>query len=395
MKFLGYPRPNGSAGIRNYVLVIPGGMFATKICDFVAGTRTIVTADSGGGRTGRDRQTVARTLIGLGKNPNVASVIVHSQSRGAGYPELKLSYIAEEIARSGKWVEYIDNAQEGGTLRALEKGIQTARKMVLEASRIRRQPFDLSHLAVGVKCGHSDTTSGIAGNPVIGNLFDRIVQAGGTAFFGENTEIIGAEHVLAKRGINQEVASRILDVAAETEKIAKSTGEDIRTINPVPSNIAGGISTLEEKSLGAIHKSGSAPIQGVLQYGEQPPSKGLYFVDNWMSSTSIFAGYAAAGAQLVIFQLGGGGLSGEDLLYTSTAVVSPLMWTTANPKTLAMAPTSLDFYSGTVIEGKETIEEAGEKLLQTVLEIAAGTLTKVETIKYISPTQIYLRDPCF
>ena len=395
MKFLGYPRPDGSAGIRNYVLVIPGGMLATKICDSVVGTRTIVTADSGGGRTGQDRQTVARTLIGLGTNPNVASVIVHSQSRGAGYPELKLSYIAEEIARSGKWVEYIDNAQEGGTLRALEKGIQTARKMVLEASRIRRQPFDLSHLAVGVKCGHSDTTSGIAGNPVIGNLFDRIVQAGGTAFFGENTEIIGAEHVLAKRGINQEVASRILDVAAETEKIAKSTGEDIRTINPVPSNIAGGISTLEEKSLGAIHKSGSAPIQGVLQYGEQPPGKGLYFVDNWMSSTSIFAGYAAAGAQLVIFQLGGGGLSGEDLLYTSTAVVSPLMWTTANPKTLAMAPTSLDFYSGTVIEGKETIEEAGEKLLQTVLEIAAGTMTKVETIKYISPTQIYLKDPCF
>ncbi|MGB2814778.1 MAG: UxaA family hydrolase [Dehalococcoidales bacterium] len=395
MKFLGYPRPDGSAGIRNYVLVIPGGMLATKICDSVVGTRTIVTADSGGGRTGQDRQTVARTLIGLGTNPNVASVIVHSQSRGAGYPELKLSYIAEEIARSGKWVEYIDNAQEGGTLRALEKGIQTARKMVLEASRIRRQPFDLSHLAVGVKCGHSDTTSGIAGNPVIGNLFDRIVQAGGTAFFGENTEIIGAEHVLAKRGINQEVASRILDVAAETEKIAKSTGEDIRTINPVPSNIAGGLSTLEEKSLGAIHKSGSAPIQGVLQYGEQPPGKGLYFVDNWMSSTSIFAGYAAAGAQLVIFQLGGGGLSGEDLLYTSTAVVSPLMWTTANPKTLAMAPTSLDFYSGTVIEGKETIEEAGEKLLQTVLEIAAGTMTKVETIKYISPTQIYLKDPCF
>jgi len=395
MKFLGYPRPDGSAGIRNYVLVIPGGLFGTKICDSVVGTRTIVTADSGGGRTGRDRQTVARTLIGLGKNPNVASVIVHSQSRGAGYPELKLSYIAEEIARSGKWVEYIDNTQEGGTLRALEKGIQTARKMVLEASRIRRQPFDLSHLAVGVKCGHSDTTSGIAGNPVIGNLFDRIVQAGGTAFFGENTEIIGAEHVLAKRGINQEVASRILDVAADTEKIAKSTGEDIRTINPVPSNIAGGISTLEEKSLGAIHKSGSAPIQGVIQYGEQPPGKGLYFVDNWMSSTSIFAGYAASGAQLVIFQLGGGGLSGEDLLYTSTAVVSPLMWTTANPMTLAMAPTSLDFYSGTVIEGKETIEEAGEKLLQTVLEIAAGTMTKVETIKYTSPTQIYLKDPCF
>ncbi len=114
-----------------------------------------------------------------------------------------------------------------------------------------------------------------------------------------------------------------------------------------------------------------------------------------MSSTSIFAGYAAAGAQLVIFQLGGGGLSGEDLLYTSSAVVSPLMWTTANPRTLAMAPTSLDFFSGGVIDGRETIEEAGEKLLQTVLEIASGTLTRVETLNYINPTQLYLREPCF
>jgi len=152
---------------------------------------------------------------------------------------------------------------------------------------------------------------------------------------------------------------------------------------------------LEEKSLGAIHKSGSAPIQGVLKYGEKPEGKGLYFVDNWMSMGSIFAGYAASGAQLVIFQLGGGGLSGDDLLYTSTAVVAPLMYTTANPKTLAMAPTSIDFYSGTVIEGKDTIEEGGEKLLQRVLDIASGTFTKVETMRYTNPTQIYLKDPCF
>ena len=395
MKFLGYERSDGSVGIRNYVLVIPGGFLASKICDLVEDTKTILTADTGSGRTSRDRETIARTLIGLGRNPNVASVIVHSLSAGSAYPELMSTRIAKEIASSGKRVELIDVSKEASTLGAIEKGIQLAREMVLEASRLRRQPFDLSHLAVGVKCGFSDTTSGIAGNPVIGNLFDRIVAADGTAFFGENTEIIGAEHVLAKRGTNSEVTRRILEVAAETEEIAKSTGEDIRTINPVPSNIAGGISTLEEKSLGAIHKSGSAPIQGVLKYGERPKGKGLYFVDNWMSMGSIFAGYAASGAQLVIFQLGGGGLTGNDLLYTSTAVVAPLMWTTANPRTLAMAPTSIDFYSGTVIESKDTIEEAGEKLLQTVLDIASGTLTKVETIKYVNPTQIYLKDPCF
>jgi altronate dehydratase large subunit len=322
-------------------------------------------------------------------------VILFSLSSGFGYPELNPSRIAGEIALSGKRVELIDVAKEGGTLRVLEKGIQLARELVQEASRIRRQPFGLDRLAVGVKCGASDATSGIAGNPVIGNLFDRIVEGGGTAFFGENTEIIGAEHVLAKRAVNQEVAKRILEVADETEKTVKSTGEDIRTINPVPSNIAGGISTLEEKSLGAIHKSGSAPIQGVLKYGERPEGKGLYFVDNWMSISSIFAGYAASGAQMNIFQLGGGGWSGNDLLYNSTAVVSPLMYTTANHKTVTMAPTSVDFYSGTVNEGKETIEEAGKRLLEMVLDIASGTLTKVETMNYAEPTQIYLKDPAF
>ena len=395
MSFLGYARPDGSVGIRNHVLVLPWGFLSSKICDLVDGTKTFLTPDYGGGRTSRDRETIARTLIGLGRNPNVASVIVQSLYPSAGYPELTPVRIAEEIARSGKRVELIDAVEEGSTLRTLEKGVQVAREMVLEASRIRREPLEMSHLALGVKCGHSDTTSGIAGNPVIGNLFDRIVEAGGTAFFGETTEIIGAEHVLAKRGRNEEVSRRILEVAAETETIAKATGEDIRTVNPVPSNIAGGISSLEEKSLGAILKSGSAPIRGVLTYGERPKGKGLYFVDNWMSMVSIFAGYAAAGAQLVIFQLGGGGLSGHDLLHTSTAGVAPLMWTTANPKTLDMAPTTIDFYSGTVIEGEDTIEEAGEKLLRVILDIASGTMTKVETIRHTDPAQIYLRDPCF
>jgi altronate dehydratase large subunit len=395
MNFLGYPRQDGSAGIRNYVLVIPWGFLAAKICDLVDGTKTLLTADHGSGRTSRDRETIARILFGLGRNPNVASVIIHTQGVGAGYPELKPTRLAEEIAKSGKRVEILDAAKEGSTLRALDKGVHLAREMVLEASRIRRQPFDLSNLAIGVKCGHSDTTSGLAGNPVIGNLFDRIVAAGGTTFFGETTEIIGAEHVLAKRGINDEVSRQILEAADRIEAIAKSTGEDIRTVNPVPSNIAGGISSLEEKSLGAIHKSGSAPIQGVLKYGERPEGKGLYFVDNWMSMGSIFAGYAASGAQLVIFQLGGGGLVGNDLLYTSTAAISPLMWTTANPKTLAMAPTSVDFYSGTVIEGKDTIEKSGEKLLKLVVDIASGTMTKVETLRHTDPTQLYLRDPGF
>ncbi len=398
MKFEGYERPDGSVGIRNHVLVIPGGIVASKICDFVAGTKTVLIAgDTYFDHTSRDRETVGRTLIGLGLNPNVASVIIDGSIARAGYAEYTVDRLYEEISKSGKRVEVLRHEDEGGTLAAIAKGIALAREMAYEASELRRQSFDVSRLVLAVKCGASDTTSGLAGNPVIGNLYDRVVQAGGTAVLGENTEIVGAEHVLAGRAVNEDVAKDILEVAETIEAEAKSTGEDIRTMNPIPANIKGGISTLEEKSLGAICKSGSSPIQGVLKYGERPGGKGLYFVDT-TPTMCIYVGYAATGAQLMLFQLGGGGFVSNEsdlLLYPSPGVVAPLLWTTANPGTLARSSSSIDFYSGTVLEGSETVESAGEKLLQRVLEVASGTMTKVETIRHQEPTQVYLRDPIF
>ena len=155
--------------------------------------------------------------------------------------------------------------------------------------------------------------------------------------------------------------------------------------------------TSSEKSLGAICKSGSSPIQGALKYGERPDGKGLYFFDS-SPSMCIYLGYAASGAQLLLFQYGGGGFKHSDsdmLLSPGPGVVAPLLWTTANPVTLARSSSSIDFYSGTVLEGTDTIESAGEKLLRRVLETASGTMTKVETIKYQEPTQVYLRDPIF
>ncbi len=398
MNFLGYERPDGSVGIRNHVLVIPGGIIGAKICDFVEGAKTIVvTSDTYFDHTTRDRETVGRTLIGLGRSPNVASVIIDSSINGAGYSQYTAGRLFDEISKSGKRVEILQPGKEGGTLGAIAKGIALAREMAYEASTLRRQPFDLSRLTLAVKCGASDTTSGIAGNPVIGNLFDRLVEAGGTALFGENTEIVGAEHVLAKRAVNDGVAKDILQVAHDIEEEAKATGEDIRTMNPIPANIAGGISSLEEKSLGAICKSGSAPIQGVLKYGERPQGKGLYFFDN-NPGVGIYFGYAASGAQLLLFQLGGGGFgrsNSDMLLMPSPGVVAPLLWTTANPGTFSRSTSSIDFYSGTVLDGTDTIESAGEKLLQQVLDIASGTFTKVETIKHQDPSQVYLRDPIF
>jgi altronate dehydratase large subunit len=395
MGFLGYVRPDGSVGTRNYVLVIPQGIIAKTICDFVPGTKGILTVDHGSGRTKNDREQIARVLIGLGRNPNAASVIVHAASPGVGYPELTAERLVDEIKQSGKRVELLDPAKDGGTYGAIVRGIQLARQMAHEASTLRREPVGDEHLCLGVKCGYSDTTSGIAGNPAVGYLFDKVVRAGGTAMFGETTEIIGAEHALARRAVTPEVGRAILDAVVRQEGLAKSTGLDIRTVNPVPSNIKGGISSLEEKSLGAIHKAGTAPIQGILKYAERPAKKGLYFVDNWMGHLSIFAGYVAAGANLVMFQLGGGGVSGRTLLEGSPSVVSPFLWATANPKTYAAATESIDFYSGTVIEGRETPEEAGERFYRIVTDIASGTWAKSETLNYAEPIDLYLQEPRF
>jgi len=395
MSFLGYPRPDGSVGTRNYVLVIPQGLISKSICDFVTGTRTIQTVDHGSGRTANDRERIARVLIGLGRNPNVASVILHAASPGVGYPELRAERLADEIAAGGKRVEVLDPVKDGGVYGSIAKGMQLARRMVYEASKLRRVEVGDEHLCLGVKCGYSDTTSGIAGNPAIGYLFDKVVKAGGTAFLGETTEIIGAEHFLAKRAANPQVAKAILDAVAHREAMAKSTGVDIRTINPIPANIKGGLSSLEEKSLGAVHKAGTSTVQGVLQYGERPKGKGLYFVDCWMGSYSIFAGYAAAGSNLVMFQLGGGGLAGRDLIEGSPSIVAPFLWCTANPKTYEMAKDNIDYYSGTVITDGEDPQEAGERLYRTVTDIASGTLSRSETLTHTDPIDLCLEEPRF
>jgi len=395
MSFYGYRRPDGSVGTRNHVLVIPQGLIAKSICDFVVGTKTIQTVDHGSGRTANDRERIARILIGLGQNPNVAAVLVHAASPGVQYPELNAERLAGEIARTGKPVEIVDPAKDGGVYAAIAKGTRLTRLMVHDVSKQRRVEVGDEHLSLGVKCGYSDTTSGIAGNPAIGYLFDKVVKAGGTALFGETTEIIGAEQALARRAATPEVGQAVLKAVEYREELAKYTGLDIRTINPIPANLKGGISSLEEKSLGAIHKAGSSPLQGVLAYGEKPKGKGLFFVDNWMGSYSIFAGYAAAGCNLVMFQLGGGGLKGRDLLEGSPSVVAPFLWCTANPRTYAMAGDNIDFYSGTVITDREDPKEAGERLYRTVVDIASGTLSRSETLTFSEPIDLCLEEPRF
>ena len=264
--FLGFPRADGSAGTRNHVLVLPGGWECQQIVNMVNGTVTPTSADLGVARTRGDRETIARMHAGLAMNPNVYGVVIVTSGGSIDEGMLNGLHAEEPCRAAGKPVEIVDC--DGWD--AIARGSRAAAELVHAASAQRRQEVDAGLLQVGVKCGASDPTSGLVGNPSLGRMFDRVVEAGGTAIFSETTEVIGAEHELAERCVNPEVRRKFLDLVGSHEEVARGVGQDIRTINPVPANIAAGISTLEEKSLGAVHKGGTAPIAGVLGYGERP-----------------------------------------------------------------------------------------------------------------------------
>jgi len=396
MKFLGYERPDGSAGIRNHVLIIPAGADANeivyRISNYLLGTRHIRVGEEYS-RPSQERETIGRILTGLGKNTNVASVLVVSaHQHELEYKELSGDYLAEEIAKTGKPVRLIDAYTERGTHNTVGKGIKIAQELVKEASKIKRSPCDADRLTIGIKCGMSDPTSGISGNPSLGAAMDMLIDAGGSVVFNESTEWIGAEDALIENAVNKEVAQQILDLVASIEERAKSYGEDIRSTNPNPSNRAAGITTLEEKSLGAIAKGGTKKIMGLLKYAETLPSRGLYLMDGWSPTYSNMLSLAAAGANLCIFQLGGGAYGPIDppVNVINASIVSPNMFTTGNPRTYEKASQYIDVSAGDVLEGKATINQAGRKIFQKILDIASGEVTKLETINYTDPVEIYL-----
>lgn len=394
---VGYINPDGSVGIRNYVLVMSvtraTHILTKKISESIKNTKCFISEDEDG-KSSQDRQTISRVFIGLGSNPNVSAVLIVCNKADAGYPELNPQYIASEIKKTGKTVELLSVEQSGGYYNTLSNGIRITRRLVVEASKKRKTEIKLGDLVVGVKCGLSDSTSGISGNPTVGYFIDKMIDQGGTAFFSETTEIIGAEHIVAKRCINKKIRDKFLDAVSNTEEEAKATGEDIRSINPIPANIEAGLTTLEEKSLGAISKAGSREVQDVLEYAEKPKGKGLFFVNSWMSSTSLFLGYASSGASLIIFQMGGGALPPEPPMpAVATGLVAPILYTTGNPRTYKKAKDEFDFNAGTIIEEKEPLEKTGERFIEKIEEIASGTLTKVEALNYQDPVQIYLKGP--
>ena len=398
MEFWGYSRPDGSVGVRNHVLILPATRTVNYICHRIAlavpGVTTFYTTGEYG-RTGSDRKRLARFLTGIARNPNVANVLLIGMPHGYGYPEFQTDALAAEIARSGKRLEILNVDRCGGLEGTVVQGIRLARELVREATAMRREAAPLSKLTIGMKCGDSDATSGLAGNPALGRAVDRLIGAGGTALFSETLELIGAEQTLVQRAKTPEVAQRLLRLIADWEARAASIGEDIRTINPIPENIAAGITTLEEKSLGAVEKTGTRELSGVLDYCERPGAPGLWLMDAWMSSYSLLPSFAAAGAQIVLYQLGGNELPPEDapLSAVDPGLVAPLLTISGNPRTAKAAGDYLDVSTGGVLLGTETLDAAGERILEEIVRAANGRATRGETMRYPEPFEVFFEGP--
>ena len=367
--FDGYPRPEGPAGVRNYVAVIPTTVSSSAVADEIA-DRAGETVRSTPHQMGNDppdraREQVERTLVGVGSNPNVGAALVV----GFGTERIEATRIAEEIAAAGRTARSLSIREAGGTTAAVEAGVELATELRAEV-RVEREPCDVSELRFGVECGGSDATSGIAANPAVGVACDRLVEDGGTATFSETPEFIGAEHILAGRCADESVRERLLERVDERERAAELMGVDLRGAQPSPGNQEGGLTTIEEKSLGAISKGGTTSINGIVDYADElPVGGGLVLMDTPGYDVESVVGKVAGGCQVVAFTTGRGSTTGNPL--------APVIKVTGNPETADRLSNNVDVDASTVIDG-ESLDAVGDRIYDELLSVADGERTAAE-----------------
>ena len=374
MNFLGYRRPDGRVGVRNKIFILPASVCASDTTRIIASQiEGAVTFNNQNGcsQVAGDQQLTMDVMAGMAANPNVYGIIVVS----LGCENCQMDLVVDAIReRTNKPMETFIIQENGGTITTIERAVRAGRKMAQEASRLQREEFPISELIVGTECGGSDPTSGLASNVLIGELSDRLVALGATSILSETTEFIGAEHILAARAKTPEIKERIYEIVHRYEKALQLVGEEVRDGNPSPGNIAGGITTLEEKSLGCIHKSGTAPFQGVLQYADIPAEKGLFIMDTPGQDIESITGMVAGGAQVVIFTTGRGTPTGNPL--------APVIKLTGNFHTFKNMEDNIDFDVSEIVSGHKTIKEMGEKLFEEIVEVCNGKITKAEALKH-------------
>ena len=367
MSLTGYKRADGRWGFRNHVLILPLHQMLSSAARDVeaAGSGAVAVSHDWSQVKEKDHERIIHSLAGNATNPNLYATIFLSLgtpiedeviNRAKSYGSTKLINLTLSSAKS------IDN------LKAL--AITEAKKLVAQAKQEVRVAAPISAICLGLECGGSDAYSGITANPALGVASDRLVAQGATSILGETMEILGAEHLLAARAVSKEVGQQIIDVVARYEKSINYEGIDIRGAQPSRGNIEGGLSTLEEKSLGAAKKAGNAQFTGVLEYAIAPKKAGLYFMDTPGHDIEQLTGFGAAGVNITVFTTGRGTPTGS--------AVMPTIKVATNSEMANSIPDIIDLNSGTIADGTQSLEENGQLIYQLILDVANGQLTKAE-----------------
>lgn len=363
--FLGYRRPDGRVGVRNHLLVVPtvmcSSVVAERVAAAVAPIGTALPHTGGCGQLGPDRDATHETLAAYCGHPNVGAVLVIA----LGCEQVVAQHLADAARRAGKPAQVMAIQSEGGTVRTTARAIEMAKVMAAELARAPREECDIAELILCVKCGGSDYTSGLASNPALGRVADRLVDLGGAAVLGEIAEIMGAEHLLAARAPNPDTAKRLIRVITRVETDAMALGLDIRGTQPAPGNIRGGLTTIEEKSLGATHKGGErTPLADVVAYSAPITRKGLTVMDTPGLDVEAVTGMVGGGAQVVVFTTGLGTPTGNP--------IAPVIKITGNARTADAMADNIDVDVSGVLDDKETLDAAAGRLFEEILAVCSG-----------------------
>ena len=368
--FFGFRRENGRVGIRNHVVILPLDDLSNSACEAVAnnvkGTLALPHA-YGRLQFGEDLDLHFRTLIGVGSNPNVAAVVV------IGIEPVWTQRIVDGIAKTGKPVAGFA-IEKNGDFSTICAASRQAKEFMHMTTDYQRVPCNLSELWVSTKCGESDTTSGIASNPTVGNAFDKLWEAGATTLFGETTEITGGEHLVTARCANDEVRSKFKFFFDRYAKLVddKKT-DDLCDSQPTKGNIEGGLTTIEEKALGNIQKIGrKAPVIGCLDKAETPTGPGLWFMDSSSAAAEMVTLCAASGFVAHLFPTGQGNVIGNPIL--------PVIKLSANPRTVRTMAEHVDVDVSGMLRKEMNLDQAGDALLAMLIATCNGRHTAAEVL---------------
>jgi (2R)-sulfolactate sulfo-lyase subunit beta len=370
MPLTGYRRENGRVGIRNHVLILSVDDISNAAVEGVAhNIRGTLGLPHPYGRLqfGDDLDLTFNTLIGAGRNPNVAAAVV------IGIEPNWTDYITGQIAETGKPVAGF-SIERSGDLKTIEKASRKAKEFVHHASGLLRVPVDWNELWVSTKCGESDTTSGLASNPTVGRVFDRLDKLGNTLIFGETTEVTGSEDIIMERCTDPEIAAQFKAAFDDYQDLVQSQGVNLMGSQPTEGNIRGGLSTIEEKAMGNIEKMGRCNVVGFLEPAEEPKTPGLHFMDSSSAAAEMVTLCCAAGAAVHLFTTGQGNIVGNPVL--------PVIKMSGNPLTVETMSEHIDVDLTGLLRFEYNLDGAADRVMEMMAHTVNGRLTSAETLRH-------------